>query len=44
MDVHLLTPRGDLLVVRVVDGKVLVPPAPADRITPADYTGNKKGQ
>ena len=27
MDVHVLTPRGAELVVQVVDGQVIVPPA-----------------
>lgn len=31
MDVHLLTPQGNQLVVQVVDGQVLVPsPQPAE--------------
>jgi len=29
MDIHLLTPQGDQLVVQVVDGEVVVPPAAA---------------
>lgn len=32
MDVHLLTPRGDVLLVRVVDGQVIVPPSPPGSI------------
>ncbi len=29
MEIHLLTPRGDVLVLQVVDGRVIVPTAPA---------------
>lgn len=29
MEIHLLTPQGDQLVVEVVDGQVIVPSAPA---------------
>ncbi len=29
MEIHLLTPRGDVLVVQVVDGQVIVPQVPA---------------
>lgn len=28
MEIHLLTPQGDQLVVQVVDGRVTVPSAP----------------
>lgn len=28
MEIHLLTPQGDQLVVEVVDGRVIVPSAP----------------
>lgn len=29
MDFHILTPQGEVLVVQVVDGQVIVPPASA---------------
>jgi hypothetical protein len=56
MDLHVLTARGAVLVAQVVDGKVILPPVPAapqppgepvqwcERITPENYTDNKKGR
>lgn len=35
MDIHLLTPAGAVLVVQVVDGKVIIPPAPAPDVAPS---------
>jgi hypothetical protein len=35
MDVHLLTPQGELLVVQVVDGQVIVPPPASVQVQPA---------
>lgn len=28
MDIHVITPRGSVLVLQVVDGKLVIPPAP----------------
>lgn len=44
MEVHLLTPQGDQLVVEVVDGQVIVPspsPPPAPAAAPAQPVPGK---
>lgn len=35
MDIHFLTPQGDQLVVQVVGGQVVVPPAVVPQAVPA---------
>jgi len=35
MEIHLLTPQGDQLVVQVVNGQVVVPPPAAAPAQPA---------
>jgi hypothetical protein len=43
MDLHVITPRGAVLVAQVVDGKVVLPPeiAPQTLVAP-EIAGHKK--
>lgn len=43
MDIHLLTPQGDQLVAQVVDGRVIVPPAPILPPEPASSADQLRG-
>lgn len=41
MELHVITPRGAVLVAQVIDGRVIVPPAPPPAAAPAQPAPGK---